>query len=57
MVPAPSALLAGRPLVSSDTEAEIAFLEAAFDAQETPGSRMLGPDGRIGHSRSSSGTP
>jgi PhnB protein len=36
-------------VISSDTEAEIAFLETAFDAQETPGSRMLGPDGRIGH--------
>lgn len=36
-------------VISSDTEAEIAFLEAAFDGQETPGSRMLGPDGRIGH--------
>jgi PhnB protein len=36
-------------VISSDTEAEIAFLENAFDAQETPGSRMLGPDGRIGH--------
>ena len=36
-------------VISSDTQAEIGFLEAAFDAQETPGSRMLGPDGRIGH--------
>jgi uncharacterized glyoxalase superfamily protein PhnB len=36
-------------VISSDTEAEIAFLKAAFRAQETPGSRMLGPDGRIGH--------
>ena len=36
-------------VISSDTEAEIAFLGAAFDAQETPGSRMLDPDGRIGH--------
>jgi PhnB protein len=35
-------------VISSDTEAEIAFLGAAFDAQETPGSRMLDPDGRIG---------
>lgn len=34
-------------VISSNTEAEIAFLEAAFDARETPGSRMLGPDGRI----------
>jgi uncharacterized glyoxalase superfamily protein PhnB len=36
-------------VISSDAEAEIAFLGAAFDAQETPGSRMLVPDGRIGH--------
>lgn len=36
-------------VISSDTEAEIAFLETTFDAQETPGSRMSGPDGRIGH--------
>jgi uncharacterized glyoxalase superfamily protein PhnB len=36
-------------LISSDTEAEIAFLVAAFAAAETPGSRMVGPDGRIGH--------
>lgn len=36
-------------VISTDTAAEIAFLEAAFQARETPGSRMLGPDGRIGH--------
>ncbi len=36
-------------VICSDTQAEIGFLEAAFDARETPGSRMLGPDGRIGH--------
>jgi len=36
-------------VISSDTEAEIAFQQSAFDAQETAGSRMLGPDGRIGH--------
>jgi uncharacterized glyoxalase superfamily protein PhnB len=36
-------------VISSDTEAEIAFLQSAFDADETQGSRMLGPDGRIGH--------
>jgi PhnB protein len=36
-------------VISSNTEAEIAFLETAYDAKETPGSRMLGPDGRIGH--------
>ncbi len=36
-------------VISDNTEAEIAFLEAAIQAYETPGSRMLGPDGRIGH--------
>jgi len=36
-------------VISADTGAEIAFLEAVFDGRETPGSRMLGPDGRIGH--------
>ena len=36
-------------LISVDTDAEIAFLTAVFGARETPGSRMLGPDGRIGH--------
>jgi PhnB protein len=36
-------------VISTDTGAEIKFLEASFDARETPGSRMLGPDGRIGH--------
>ncbi|MGH2934085.1 MAG: VOC family protein, partial [Gaiellaceae bacterium] len=36
-------------MISPDTEAEIAFMKAAFGAKETPGSRMLGPDGRIGH--------
>lgn len=36
-------------VISTDTEAEIAFLEASFQAQEAPGSRMLGPDGRIDH--------
>jgi uncharacterized glyoxalase superfamily protein PhnB len=36
-------------VISSDTQAEIAFLEAVFGAAETPGSRMLGPDGRVGH--------
>jgi PhnB protein len=36
-------------VISADTEAEIAFLEGVFDARETPGSRMLAPDGRIGH--------
>lgn len=36
-------------VISADTPAEIRFLSAVFDAVETPGSRMLGPDGRIGH--------
>ena len=36
-------------VISVDTDAEIAFLEAAFGARETPGSRMVGPEGRIGH--------
>ena len=36
-------------VISADTDAEIAFLEAAFGGRETPGSRMLGPGGRIGH--------
>jgi PhnB protein len=36
-------------VISRDTDAEIEFLAAAFGARETPGSRMLGPDGRIGH--------
>jgi PhnB protein len=36
-------------VISADTVAEIAFLEATFGARETPGSRMPGPEGRIGH--------
>lgn len=36
-------------VISQDTDAEIAFLAAVFGAEETPGSRMVGPDGRIGH--------
>jgi PhnB protein len=36
-------------VISADTDAEIAFLAAAFGAVETPGSRMVGEDGRIGH--------
>ena len=36
-------------VISTDTKAEIVFLQSAFDARETPGSRMTGPDGRIGH--------
>lgn len=36
-------------VISRDADAEIAFLTAVFGAVETPRSRMLGPDGRIGH--------
>ncbi|HEX2032615.1 MAG TPA: VOC family protein [Chloroflexota bacterium] len=36
-------------VISPDTDAEIAFLAQVFDATETPGSRMLDPEGRIGH--------
>jgi PhnB protein len=36
-------------VISQDTDAEITFLAAVFGAAETPGSRMLGPDGRITH--------
>jgi PhnB protein len=36
-------------VISPDTDAEIAFLTTVFGGKETPGSRMLGPDGRIGH--------
>ncbi len=36
-------------VISSDTDAEIAFLTTVFAGHETPGSRILGPDGRIGH--------
>ena len=36
-------------LISSDTDAEIAFVTTVFEGKETPGSRMRGPDGRIGH--------
>ncbi|MGL5817569.1 MAG: VOC family protein [Phycicoccus sp.] len=36
-------------VISADSDAEIAFLAATFGAEETPGSRMPGPDGRIGH--------
>jgi PhnB protein len=36
-------------VISVDTGAEIAFLETVFGGRETPGSRMAGPDGRIGH--------
>ncbi|MFE9391990.1 VOC family protein [Streptomyces sp. NPDC006784] len=36
-------------VISQDTDAEVRFLESAFGAVETPGSRMLDPDGDIGH--------
>ena len=36
-------------VISRDTEAELQFLRAVFDAAETPGSRMLDADGDIGH--------
>ncbi|MFE9333961.1 VOC family protein [Streptomyces sp. NPDC006925] len=36
-------------VISHDTDAEVHFLESAFGAVETPGSRMLDPDGDIGH--------
>src|SRR4051794_15039248 len=36
-------------VISHDTASEITFLAAVLGAQETPGTRMLGPDGRIGH--------
>jgi len=36
-------------VISRDTDAEVRWLTAAFGAVETPGSRMLDPDGDIGH--------
>ena len=36
-------------VISRDTDAEVRFLTAVFAAVETPGSRMLDPDGDIGH--------
>jgi uncharacterized glyoxalase superfamily protein PhnB len=36
-------------VISRDTDAEVRFLTAAFGAVETPGSRILDPDGDIGH--------
>ncbi|MEV6561493.1 VOC family protein [Nocardia sp. NPDC051756] len=36
-------------VISSDTDAEVRFLTEVFGAIETPGSRMLDPDGDIGH--------
>jgi uncharacterized glyoxalase superfamily protein PhnB len=36
-------------VISRDTDAEVRFLASAFEGAETPGSRMLDPDGDIGH--------
>lgn len=36
-------------VISRDTDAELRFLTSVFRAVETPGSRMLDPDGDIGH--------
>lgn len=36
-------------VISADTEAEIEFVAAVFGGRETPGSRMAGQGGRIGH--------
>jgi PhnB protein len=36
-------------VISRDTDGEVRFLTSAFGAIETPGSRMLDPDGDIGH--------
>jgi PhnB protein len=36
-------------VISRDTGAEVRFLTAVFGALETPGSRILDPDGDIGH--------
>jgi PhnB protein len=36
-------------LISRDSDGLIRFLEAAFDAEEVAGSRMLNPDGSITH--------
>ena len=36
-------------VISRDTDAEVRFLTSVLDAVETPGSRMLDPDGDIGH--------
>jgi PhnB protein len=36
-------------VISRDTDAEVRFLTAVFGAIETPGSRILDPDGDIGH--------
>src|SRR5690348_12903684 len=36
-------------VISRDTDAEVRWLAAVLGAAETPGSRMLDPDGDIGH--------
>ena len=36
-------------VISHDTDAEVRWLATVFGAVETPGSRMLDPDGDIGH--------
>jgi uncharacterized glyoxalase superfamily protein PhnB len=36
-------------VISRDTDAEVRFLTAVYNAVETPGSRMLDADGDIGH--------
>jgi PhnB protein len=36
-------------MISRDTDAEVRFLASSFGAIETPGSRMLDPDGDVGH--------
>jgi PhnB protein len=36
-------------VISLDTDAEVRFLTSVLGAVETPGSRMLDPDGDIGH--------
>jgi uncharacterized glyoxalase superfamily protein PhnB len=36
-------------IISRDTDAETRFLTSVLDGVETPGSRMLDPDGDIGH--------
>jgi PhnB protein len=36
-------------VISRDTDAEVRFLTSVLGAVETPGSRMIDPDGDIGH--------
>ncbi|WP_412516070.1 VOC family protein [Actinomadura madurae] len=36
-------------VISRDTDSEVRFLASAFEGVETPGSRVLDPDGDIGH--------